>query len=328
MINFVRKTLNPAWYHGHGKTAPFFEGWYYKMVTADENQRLALIPGVFMNADKTKTHAFIQVLDGITGKAFYHRFGSFEAKENDFNITIDGTNHFTIDHIKLDIDDEIGKISGELHLEGLNPWAVKPHSVGYMGPYGWLPNLECYHGVLSFDHNVRGTVNIYGTDITFDGGRGYMEKDWGTNFPDGYIWQQSNHFTERGTSLTASIASFPALGRTIAGFGVGLWHGGKLYPFTTYNNTQVDTVKVDGNTVEWVLFNKDYELRMTSNRAEGGLLMGPEKTDMHKRVEETMDASIHVELYEIFGPRKTLLFDDIGRCAALEVVGNLDLILT
>ena len=44
----------------------------------------------------------------------------------------------------------------------------------------------------------------------------------------------------------------------------------------------------------------DFEL------AKDKVLMGPEKTDMHKRVEETMDASIKVELYEIFGPRKNL----------------------
>jgi hypothetical protein len=32
-------------YHGHGKRPPFFEGWYYKLVSADETQRYAVIPG-------------------------------------------------------------------------------------------------------------------------------------------------------------------------------------------------------------------------------------------------------------------------------------------
>jgi hypothetical protein len=48
-------------YHGHGKQPPFFEGWYYKLVSADETHRIAVIPGVQLGEDG---HAFVQVLDG------------------------------------------------------------------------------------------------------------------------------------------------------------------------------------------------------------------------------------------------------------------------
>lgn len=41
MIRWLRSTLHPAVYHGHGKEPPFFEGWYYKLVDASEHHRQA-----------------------------------------------------------------------------------------------------------------------------------------------------------------------------------------------------------------------------------------------------------------------------------------------
>ena len=39
----------------------FFEGWYYKVVSADEKHAFAFIPGIAMDADG-KQQAFVQVL--------------------------------------------------------------------------------------------------------------------------------------------------------------------------------------------------------------------------------------------------------------------------
>jgi hypothetical protein len=196
-----------------------------------------------------------------------------------------------------------------------------------MGPFAWLNFLECYHGVVSLDHSIEGTLNIYGQEIDFTNGRGYIEKDWGKSFPTGYIWQQTNHFDTVGTCLTASIATIPNLGIEFPGFIVALWHNQQLFTFNTYNFSKVDKLTVDDNTVEWILYNSRYELKMVSHRAEGGLLLGPERNAMHKRVDETMKATIDVELYALQGVRKILLFKETGRNAGLEVIGDLSLIL-
>jgi hypothetical protein len=46
----LRSTLNPGVYHGLNKKPPFFEGWYYKLVSADERDKVAIIPGVILGA--------------------------------------------------------------------------------------------------------------------------------------------------------------------------------------------------------------------------------------------------------------------------------------
>jgi len=327
MIDFVRTVMHPSWYHGHGRRPPFFEGWYYKVVDKHEQARYAFIPGVFIHQDPAKTHSFVQVLDGTRGSANYHRFVTFEAQPNAFDVRI-ASNHFTADRIRLHLDDEQGQVRGELSFETLNPWPVTLASPGIMGWYGWLPIMETYHSVLSLDHRIVGQLEINGQTIDFTDGRGYIEKDWGTNFPRGYVWMQTNHFDVPQTSLTASIAVIPNLGRHFAGFIVGLWHDGVLYRFTTYNGSKVSTLRVSDTIVEWTLYNRHHELQILATRAEGGLLKGPLREDMHMRVDETMIASVELRLFRLDGFRKTLLFEGHGRNTAMEVVGDLSMLVT
>ena len=46
-ITFVRGLRRPEAFHGSGVTSGFFEGWYVKVVSADQQQRWAVIPGIF-----------------------------------------------------------------------------------------------------------------------------------------------------------------------------------------------------------------------------------------------------------------------------------------
>lgn len=327
MLNFFKNLRHPERYHGHGATAPYFEGWYYKIVNKAEDKRYAFIPGVFIHQNDAETHAFIQVLDGIAGTTAYHRYGNFEAKPDTLDVRV-GQSNFTQDHIHLNINDEQNVIRGELTFTDLNPWPSTTFWIGYMGPYAWIPNLECNHGVLSFHHEISGQLEINGEIVDFTGGRGYIEKDWGKSFPEGYIWFQTNHFEQDRVSLTASIATLPVFGRTTVGFNVGLWIDGKLYIWSKYNGSKVDRLVVTDQVVEWVLYNNHSELKLRAHRAEGGLLMGPERTAMQKRVEETMAASVEVEVTALEGTRRQVIFSGEGRNMGLEVVGDISKIIS
>lgn len=326
MIGFIAQRLNPDWYHGKGKRGPFFEGWYYKLVTKTQDRAFAIIPGVFIAKKPSETHAFIQVLDGMDGKATYHTVRHFIAHDGTLDVQI-GMSRFTRKNLKLDYEGSDGRLQGEVHFTNMAPFPVTLRSPGIMGWYGWLPFMECNHGIVSMDHELHGSLNIYGEQIDFTGGRGYIEKDWGTNFPSGYIWMQSNHFPTIGTSFTASIAVIPNLGRRFAGFIIALLHEDKLYRFATYNNTHVDHLSVDNNIVRWQLHNNDYELIIEAERAEGAALRGPQKEAMHMRVDETMRSRIHISLYALDRFRKRTVFTGTGNSAGLEIVGDLEMLL-
>jgi len=213
----VDVTLHPAWFQGRGMRAPYFEGWYFKLVDATEQHRLAVIPGVVHNPEGAEpSHCFVQVLDGTSGRATYHRYPltAFVAARDAFDVRV-GPNHFTGAGMTLDIDDAQRTLRGSVQFSALQPWPVRPCSPGIMGWFAWVPFMQCYHGVLGLDHALRGNVTLDGVGIDWQGGRGYIEKDWGRAFPSAWVWMQCNHFDQPGSSLTLSLATIPWLGLSL-----------------------------------------------------------------------------------------------------------------
>jgi tocopherol cyclase len=322
---FGLNVLHPERYHGHQKKPPFFEGWYYKLVDASGRHRYAVIPGIFLSQDPDQHHAFIQVLNGVTGTATYHRYPAerFTAAKDALDIRV-GSSRFTAQSLSLDIQSEDETIQGEVHLEGPTPWPVTLTSPGIMGWYSWVPFMECYHGVLSLDHGLHGRFTVNGHEIDWTGGRGYVEKDWGMSFPSAWVWMQSNHFAQPGTSLTASVAIIPWLVRSFRGMIVGLWHEGQLYRFATYTGAQTKHLTITDERVHWVIADRKHRLEIQAARAQGAPLRGPSKADMGVRVPETLEATIDVRLVELGTRTSTPLFEGQGRYAGLEVVGELE----
>lgn len=326
MRRFIYTTLHPDIYHGHGKKPPFFEGWYFKVIDASHQHRFAIIPGIFLAEDPAQNHSFVQVLDGMTGRTTYHQYpaDAFWAHRERFEVKV-GANTFSADRLTLDINDDQLSISGELAFESRVPWPVTLSSPGIMGWYAWVPFMECYHGVVSMDHTIRGTLNVNGASLEFTHGRGYIEKDWGQNFPSGYIWQQSNHFDNPGISLSASIALIPLMGRTFPGFLVGFWHNGQLHRLTTYTGAVTELLRLTDDHVYWTVRGRQHRIEMTAVRASGGLLKAPIRTEMHKRVDETMRSSVHVRFSTLDG---RIVYEGEGQNASLEVHGETERLVT
>ena len=322
MFNQLRALFNPELYHGRGKKKRFFEGWYFKIVNADESKAFAIIPGIAMDSIGNK-QAFIQVLDGKKGTAEYIKFPSTEFLSDDrqFNVQI-SNNHFTKTEISLNLP----TINGNLSFKELTPWPSTWYSPGIMGPYSFAPFMECYHGILSMDHTIEGILNIQGEPIDFTGGRGYMEKDWGHSFPDAYFWMQSNHFSSPNISLKCSVANIPWMGHSFVGFIAGVAMNNRIVEFTTYNGSKLIKSHADKSKVFIVLENKKHRLEITANRDRSTSLASPIGGLMDGKIEESMTSKIHVKLFD--KKMNAVMLDDIGRSAGLEVAGQIDKIFT
>ena len=156
--------------------------------------------------------------------------------------------------------------------------------------------------------------------MDFNGGRGYIEKDWGKSFPAAWVWFQSNHFAGTNACISASVAIIPWVGNAFRGFIAGLWLDGKLYRFATYSGARIESLQISDDHVDWVLRDRRYRLTMKAERVQGGLLRGPTRIDMGQRVLETLNASVQVRLETLEGE---LVFEGAGAHAGLEVMGDL-----
>lgn len=318
--------LHPSRYHGFNAVPPYFEGWYYKLVNSDGSQRFALIPGVYIATEKDKSHCFIQVFDSQTEKVTYHRYpaNAFKTSPDRFEILV-GPNYFSENKVILEIDEDLAEVKGTLEFDDLHPWPVRLNSPGAMGWFAWVPFMECYHGVVSMDHPIQGGFQYKSTYLDFNGGRGFIEKDWGKQFPSAWIWGQCNHFCQTGISLMLSVAEIPWLGRSFGGFIVGLLYEGYIHRFATYNSSKIESLTLDDENVHLVVHNRTHKLRIKLKRKEGGLLQAPTIVEMNRRILETLNATFEISFEKLSGG---VLFSGVGTYAGLEVVGDMSHLLS
>ena len=132
MFKSIQGLFHPDQFQGWEKNKKYFEGWYFKVVNADESKALAFIPGIAMDENGLK-QAFIQVIDGKKRTAEYHKFDANEFRPHTgfFELTI-GQNFFSNDKIRLDLP----TAAGQLHFSNQTPW---PNSFLHQASWGLIP---------------------------------------------------------------------------------------------------------------------------------------------------------------------------------------------
>ena len=315
-----RSIWNPNMYHGWGKRKRYFEGWYFKLVDPAETHVLAVIPGISIGAEGQR-HAFIQLLDGKQCQTRYLRFPAIDFRPSGRRFELHlGDNYFAADRLRL----ALPEVSGTLHFQRPFPWPKMLGAPGIMGWYSFVPFMECYHGVVSMHHELEGDLHIGGRTVAFTGGRGYAEKDWGRSFPSSWIWMQSNHFEgETAVSLMTSVARIPWLNGHFIGYIVGLLLDGRLFRFATYTGARMKAA-IEHDEVRLQFRDRRYRLAITARPGAGGDLLSPLSGEMTGKVNESMQGTIRVELFE----GDALRFAGTGRNAGLEVAGPAEELLT
>ena len=315
-----RALWNPDMYHGWGRESRFFEGWYFKLVDPSEQYAFAVIPGISKGFDGYR-HSFVQVMDGKRCEAYYHDFpiDAFQSSGRDFDIRV-AQNSFSSGRLELDLP----QLKGSVRFRDLYPWPKMLGAPGVMGWYSFVPFMECYHGVVSMDHTIEGSMEVFGKEVDFSGGKGYMEKDWGRSFPGAWVWMQTNHFdaTQR-VSLMASVAVIPWLRSSFIGYIVGFLLGDKLYRFATYTGAEMKA-GLGAHEVHLSFRDKKNRLEITAFQSGTAELVAPISGNMTGKVNESMQSRVEVRLFE----RDSLIFEGSGRNAGLEVAGNAARLLT
>ncbi|PKL92929.1 MAG: hypothetical protein CVV21_00880 [Candidatus Goldiibacteriota bacterium HGW-Goldbacteria-1] len=323
MINALKRFYTPEMFQGISRKKHYFEGWYYKNVSADSSSAIAVIPGISI-VDKNDTHSFIQFFNAREKSAYYFRYGADEFKYNkkEFKVNI-GKSEFTKQGIKLDIETPEAVIKGELSYSEMTGWPVSLLSPGAMGWYAFVPRMECYHGIMGFDHAIKGKITVNGHEYDMNNGRGYMEKDWGTSMPSSWIWAQSNHFEKPNASVFVSIAKIPWFGKSFTGYLCGFYLDGKVYRFTTYLGAKIIGLKADEHNIHFTIEDNKYFMEVTGKRADGAVLAAPSFGGMSTKIKESLQSELKVTFGRKTGKNREVIFEGTGKNAGLEYVGDI-----
>jgi hypothetical protein len=151
--------------------------------------------------------------------------------------------------------------------------------------------------------------------VDFNGGKGYIEKDWGSSFPKSYVWLQSNHFSQEG-SLFFSWAEIPALGTTFHGYIAHLYYAGEHHRFATYTRGSCN-LKQTGHEVEILLTKGDCRLQITASQSGGVELVAPHRGQMIHTIKEGLFGLMS---FRLENPKRHLTISDRSNLAGVELV--------
>ena len=321
------KIKNPILFQGDLKKRNYFEGWYFKQVSEDERNVISFIPGISLREDDP--HCFIQYIflqidsDGRSVmKSGYCRYplDSFKIQDRPFRIDVSG-NLFTESFVSIHLKDGPVEISGRLDYGRFTPIRQSFSMPNIMGYFAYIPRMECYHGIISMEHTVSGKLAILGGSIDFGHGKGYLEKDWGTSFPEKYIWIQCNLFKNSTTSMLLSVAKIPFIHRSFQGFLANITTNGKEYRFATYNGSRMCVESVTDRTVKVVMESRRAKIEVEALIQQPAELIAPEKGKMKIRIKEELSGIIHFTLTD---KQTGQSYVDDGRIAGIEIVGYFD----
>ena len=311
-----RALLDDAPYRGPRRITPYFEGWYFRQVTADRSESLAVIVGMSLSPDP---HAFVQILNGPDGRVLKKRYPleAFRAWRDRFEVTL-GENRFSTDALVLGMDVSGVEVTGRLEFSDRAVYPTSFVSPTIMGPFSWAPFMECIHGLVSMDHRVSGSVAWNGRTADYTGGRGYIEKDRGRSMPRHWIWCHTNQFETEGDSLMLSVARIPWLGSSFTGHLGFLRFGDNLHRFGTYTGSRVSGRKTE----------RGLELAFTRRRTVlevilepegvGGSLDAPVDGAMSRQIVESPWSRLEARLTD----GGSLLWEGRAEPAAVEVTGD------
>ena len=246
----------------------YFCGWYMKSQNASGT--LALIPAWHVSGGEKSCSLQLITEEGAWKLLF--PYDRFQKTKN--GLFIDG-NWFGRDGVRLDIRTDDVEMVGQLRFGPLTPIRYD-----IMGPFRYVPYLQCRHSVFSMAHTVNGHLRINGICYEFTDGLGYMEGDRGRSFPREYLWTQC-HFQDG--SLMLSVAEIPFLGFCFTGV-IGLIHyQGREYRLATYLGAKVLTIGNGEVTV--VQGRRKLSVKLLEKREHP--LAAPEKGGMCRTIHES-----------------------------------------
>lgn len=309
---------NPELFQGQkylNQNKKYFEGWYFK--NTGINNGISFIPGI--NIDGTNKKAFIQVITNNTSYFIDYDINDFSFSENPFYIKIQN-NIFSKENIHIDIIDEKQhlKINGDIKYSNSKNINVNILNPNIMGPFSYIPFMECNHAILSMKNTIVGAIKINDNIINLDGGNGYIEKDWGFSFSKTYIWCQGNNFQSQNASFLLAIANIPFKIFEFKGIICDFIIDDEEFKFTSYNNTRLIYYVVNEKLLNITLKKENYYLNVKSVYDKGLKLAAPIKGEMKKDIFESISGTMTITLKK----KDKIIFLDTSTNCGMEIVKN------
>lgn len=250
-----------------------------------------------------KKSASLQII--TDDKAFNIPFDKLKYCEKPLYVKI-GDCIFSDKGITLDFQGNDLALKGTLNFE-----EISPIRYDIMGPFKFIPFMQCRHRVYSMSHTINGEISVNNQTFKFENGIGYIEGDCGRSFPKKYIWTQC---CSRNNSLMLSVADIPFLGFHFTGIIGVMMLDGKEYRIATYLGARIGQISENTVTVKQGGF--EFTAKLLKKKAQP--LAAPTNGNMCRTIHE----SASCEAYYRFSYRDKILCEFTTDKASFEFEYN------
>ena len=277
----------------------FFKGYYFKCSTEEET--IAFIPAI--HGRGKERNASLQI---ITEQGAYH-IPLYNMVFHKKKVKVKaGKNFFSLKGIRLEITTEGLEISGTIRFSGR-----KEIKSSIMGPFRYLPLMQCRHEIYSMAHEINGNIKINGKEYLFENGWGYIEGDKGRSFPKEYAWTQCKH---GNISLMLAVADIPLPGSHFTGVIGAIWIDGAECRLATYRGARATYI---GNRTI-VIKQGQYCFMVNLPPENERILLAPQKGKMDRTIRESVRCTVRYRLER----GDTVVFDFRSDMASMEYEYN------
>lgn len=275
----------------------YFCGWYFKCQSKEKT--LAIIPAFHKSRDNRSSS--LQIITDSDAWNISLPYNELKINRHSFNIQTKNS-YFGKYGMELNINEPNISINGSVSFGELLP--IK---YDIMGPFRYVPFMQCRHSIVSMMHTVNGKIKINDTDYVFDNSLGYIEGDKGYSFPKKYIWTQC--FFEN-SSLMLSVASIPFGLFNFTGIICVIMYNKKEYRLATYLGAKI--IKITGNEV--IIKQNDMLLEIRLIKRCALPLLAPQKGNMIRTIHE----SASCVAYYRFTHKNQAVFEFVSDKASFE----------
>lgn len=282
---------------------PYFEGYYFKFINKNK-EMVIIIAGISIS--KNEKYSFIQLASNYDKNVAFYKFplSEFKSLKHNFQFSI-GSNTFKSNEITLNLD----KINVHLQLKNSTNWNRSTLNPNIMGFLSFIPRVECKHDVITINSEVTGSVEFPNRTISFDNSSGYIEKNWGSSFPEKYMWLHANQFNNNQLSLQFAMAKPKWLFFRPKVY-IGYLMNGKIIHFGSH---RLSLARVQTNAKETTIrinkFRHNIIIRVTNKTPIN--LISPKEGKLQNKISEYLNSNIELIVIKkrLFGKNKEIIND-------------------
>jgi hypothetical protein len=200
-----------------------------------------------------------------------------------------GSNTLSRDRIEVTADG----VSICLNFSGNQPIKSFRNSMGYSY---FVPGLPCYHSVVNTAHLVSGVVQVRDSRYELDHELGYLEKNWGSSFPDRYFWLHAVDRTDSQVSILFSQAEIQWLGRRFIRHVGHIRLYGWLIDIRDLIDLRIEIFNPDAGGLILRLMSRSIQLEIRITQGRRILFKGPRDGQLSRDIPHYADAMMDMSL--------------------------------